>query len=72
MSEAKIRKQLVEFMKGKSQSQAARELHISQPYLSEIIRGTRSVTSPPILEKFGYKKATLITKEKHKNEKAKK
>lgn len=55
-------RQLKAFVSDKSKKQAAKEIGISVMYLRDILLERRAVTCPPILKKFGYKKAIIYKK----------
>ncbi len=58
-----VREELLSFLKGKSQRQAAKELGISAQYLNDILHFKRSITSPAILKRFGYRKRIIVEKQ---------
>lgn len=62
ISEQEVWKKLKDFMEGKSQRQAAKELGVSSAYLNDVMNNRRAVTGPAILKKLGMKKLTVIEK----------
>lgn len=62
MTEAELMAKLKAFIGKKSVNKSAKMLGISQVYLYDILKGSRSVDNPAILKKFGLKKVIVIKK----------
>lgn len=63
ITEKQLKFKLEQFVRGKSQARAARELGISPMYLNDILKGRRAITGKKLIKGLGLKAQLIFVKD---------